>query len=140
MIAVALINSGLDYWNSLLSGISNHLFDRLQVIQNAAAKVVTSSTHRTHTAPLLQSLHWLPVRSRVSHKMGQIVYKLRAHSQPTYLSELISDYTPSRSLRSTSHGLLTVPRFLRICRREPFVPVPHLCGIICLCVLNQLKI
>ncbi|KAI0236836.1 hypothetical protein LSAT2_012605, partial [Lamellibrachia satsuma] len=30
---------------------------------------------------------------------------------PTYLPSLVTPYTPTRSLRSTEQGLLTVPRY-----------------------------
>ena len=63
--ARALILSRLDFANSLPAGIPARLMNRLQVVQNNAARLVTRTPSRAHIAPVLQDLHWLPVRQRV---------------------------------------------------------------------------
>ena len=40
----AFVSSRLDYCNSVLAGVSGQLLRRLQVIQNAAARLVTGVT------------------------------------------------------------------------------------------------
>ncbi len=61
---------------------------------------------RDHITPVLESLHWLPVSFRVDLKM----LMLNLHGlAPQYLSELLIPYTPTRDLRSSETGLLTVP-------------------------------
>ena len=44
----AFISCRLDYCNSLLYGISNWLLERLQSVQNAAARLVTGARRRDH--------------------------------------------------------------------------------------------
>ena len=58
----AFITSRLDYCNSVFAGVSGQLLHRLQVIQNAAARLVTGATKYERMTPVLRSLHWLPVR------------------------------------------------------------------------------
>ena len=57
----ALVTSHLDYCNSLLYGIPQYQFNRLQRILNAAARVVCQVPRFEHITPSLKKLHWLPV-------------------------------------------------------------------------------
>ncbi len=104
-----LFTSRLDYCNSLLSGCSNKSLRTLQIIQNAAARVLTGTKIRDHISPILASLHWLPVKSRIEFKILLLTYKALHGQAPSYLKELIEPYYPSRTLRSQNAGLLVVP-------------------------------
>lgn len=59
------ISSRLDYCYSLYVGISHAAMSRLQLVQNAAARLLTGAKKRNHITPILRSLHWLPVHYRV---------------------------------------------------------------------------
>ena len=61
----AFITSNLDYCNSLFYGMLQHLIDRLQRIQNAAARVVLLIPRFDHIRTALFDLHWLPVKQRI---------------------------------------------------------------------------
>ena len=50
--------------------MTNENFYRLQLIQNHVARVVKKSHKRSSATELLKSLHWLPVKQRVSYKMA----------------------------------------------------------------------
>ncbi|XP_037607481.1 uncharacterized protein LOC119477468 [Sebastes umbrosus] len=106
----AFVTSRLDYCNSLLSGSSNKSLKTLQLIQNAAARVLTRTRKRDHITPALVSLHWLPVKSRIEFKIVLLTYKVLNGKAPSYLKELIVPYYPTRALRSQNAGLLEVPR------------------------------
>uniref|UniRef100_A0AAQ5ZSU8 Reverse transcriptase domain-containing protein n=1 Tax=Amphiprion ocellaris TaxID=80972 RepID=A0AAQ5ZSU8_AMPOC len=106
----AFVTSRLDYCNSLLSGCPNSSLKHLQLIQNAAARVLTGVSKRDHISPILVSLHWLPVKSRIEFKILLLTYKALNNQSPSYLKDLIVPYYPSRTLRSQTAGLLVVPR------------------------------
>jgi hypothetical protein len=55
----AFITSKLDNSNSLLHGLPKFLFDRLQNVQNSAARIITGSRKYDHITPVLKQLHWL---------------------------------------------------------------------------------
>lgn len=63
-----------------------------------------------HIIPILINLHWLPVQSFINLKTG-LTYKALHNLAPNYLSNLLSVYASSRSLRSSSTGLLVTPSF-----------------------------
>ncbi|KAK0156352.1 hypothetical protein N1851_000349 [Merluccius polli] len=65
----ALITSCLDYCNNVLSGVPSKALDRLQYVQNSAARVVTRTKPWQHITPSLIQLHWLLVKSRISYKI-----------------------------------------------------------------------
>ena len=109
MIATSIISSRLDYCNSLLAGISDFNLQRLQRLQNRAAKIVTNSW-RTPTESLLHQLHWLPVSNRIDFKIATLTFKTLTTQQPSYLHDLLTPYSSNRSLRSSGQHLLTVPR------------------------------
>ena len=98
----AFVLSKLDYCNSLLSGSPKHLLDKLQKVQNSAARLVFKALKHKHIKPLLQKLHWLPVVSRIQYKVATLCYNSFTESYPVYLSELLTVYRPSRQLRSIS--------------------------------------
>jgi len=109
----AFISSRLDYCNSLLAGISSQLLQKLQVVQNAAARLVTGARKCEHMTPVLRSLHWLPIRQRITFKTAVLAYKCQHGAAPQYLQsycESTSTCTGRRHLRSAQTRLLVVPR------------------------------
>ena len=58
----AFITSKLDYYNSLLSGIRQDHINKLQLVQNSVARLLTVIKKHEH----LRSLHWLPFPERIN--------------------------------------------------------------------------
>ena len=99
----------IDYCNSLLYDISYHHINRLQRIQNIAARIVTNTRKYHHIASILQKLHWLPIGQRIHLKNSLTTYKSINDMAPEYLCELVSIRKSSRKLRSSGQILLQVP-------------------------------
>ena len=74
-----------------------------------AARIVTNTRKHDHITPILQTLHWLPVRQHNHFKMLLITYKSINDMAPEYLCELVSIRKSSRKLTSSSQILLQVP-------------------------------
>ncbi len=60
----------------IIVGISQSLVNRLQLVQNAAARLLTGRRKRYRITPILASLHWLPVRYRIDFKALVIFFKI----------------------------------------------------------------
>uniref|UniRef100_A0A667Z0D5 Reverse transcriptase domain-containing protein n=1 Tax=Myripristis murdjan TaxID=586833 RepID=A0A667Z0D5_9TELE len=106
----ALVSARLDYCNVLFSGLPRASTKSLQMVQNAAARVLTRTRKFDHITPILASLHWLPVHIRSDFKVLLLTYKILNGFAPSYLSDLLKPYIPSRALRSQNAGLLCLPR------------------------------
>jgi len=78
-------------------------------VQNTAAGLITGIKQYDHIKPALRELHWLPVESRIIFKLLLITFKIIHGLCPAYLSSLLQQYHPQRSLRSSSKFLFTVP-------------------------------
>ncbi|KAK3510028.1 hypothetical protein QTP70_026003, partial [Hemibagrus guttatus] len=112
VLVQSLVISRLDYCNSILAGLPLNAIRLLQMIQNAAARLVFNLSKFSHTTPLLRSLHWLPVAARIRFKTLMLAYKAKNGPAPSYLKALVTPRTVPRSLRSTSTARL-VPPYLR---------------------------
>uniref|UniRef100_A0A8C1PDB8 Reverse transcriptase domain-containing protein n=1 Tax=Cyprinus carpio TaxID=7962 RepID=A0A8C1PDB8_CYPCA len=75
MLIHAFMTSRLDYCNALLAGSSARLVNKLQLVQNAAARVLTRTRKYDHISPVLSTLHWLPIKHRIDFKILLITYK-----------------------------------------------------------------
>ena len=110
----SLVLSKLDYCNSLFYGTSKKILQKLQRVQNTAAKIVFGAKKYDHVSPLLKKLHWLPVTSRIEFKIASICYKFFTDTHfPKYLSELLHVYEPKRTLRSSNDIRLLLPKSTR---------------------------
>ncbi len=109
LLVQALVISRLDYCNALLAGLPSNTIKPLQMIQNAAARLVFNEPKRAHVTPLFVSLHWLPFAARIQFKTLMLAYRTTTGSAPTYFHSLLQIYIPSRSLRSASERRLVVP-------------------------------
>jgi len=78
--------------------------------QPGQSRLVCQIRGRTDARPLLHSLHWLPVRQRVTYKLAVLTHKVRTTVIPTYLIDLVQTHAPSRALRSSDAPTLVVPR------------------------------
>ena len=107
---ISLVTSRFDYCNGLLCGIPEELIRKLQRVQNNAARVITLTEKHDHITPVLKELHWLPVRRRIEFKILLLANKCLHGTTPSYLRELLKEYVPPRTLRSTSKNLLCEPR------------------------------
>ncbi|XP_071478654.1 uncharacterized protein [Diadema antillarum] len=106
----AFVTSKLDSCNTLLWNLPETEIKRLQRVQNIAVRIVIKARKHQHITPLLSSL-WLPIHLRVQFKILLLVVKSLNGSTPSYISELIKDYAPTRNLRSTHLNLLQTPMF-----------------------------
>ena len=89
-----------------------HLLDRLQKVQNNAARLIYRSSKFNHVTPLPLSYTGSQLKKRIDFKFTFLCFKSLNGSAPTYLSDLLHLYTPSRQLCSSAD--------IRVFRISPF--------------------
>ena len=65
----AFVTSKLDHCNSLLYNVPKNVIKKLQLVQNAATRLITRSKKCDHFTPILFDLYWLPVSERIQFKI-----------------------------------------------------------------------
>ena len=106
----AFITSKLDINNALLYGLPDYLLKKLQLLQNAAARMIVKAPKHCHITPVLCDLHWLPVRMRIQYKILLTVFKALNGLAPAYLEQLlVKRNNSSRSTRLNNNNMLVVP-------------------------------
>ena len=68
-LVYAVISSRLDYCNSLYVNNGKGNLNKLQKLQNSAAKLILSRRRRDSAAEALRELHWLNVETRITFKI-----------------------------------------------------------------------
>ena len=109
-LVCSLVTSRLDYGNALLFGVNTNVLQKLQRVQNTAARLITRRKKYDHITPALIELHWLPVNFRCQYKLLVYFSKALDGTAPIYLQELLTLYIPTRSLRSENTNRLQVPK------------------------------
>ena len=104
----------VDYCNALFTGLPFQSLGRLQLIQNAAARLFGGLRKYDYVTSTMKSeLHWLRILERISFKLSTLVYKALHGKGPAYLKELcipVSDNFHLSSHRSADRGDPLVPR------------------------------
>ena len=72
----AVISSRLDYCNSLFMNINKEHLNKLQKVQNSAARLILGRRRRDSASLALKELHWLNVESRIVFKVILLVFKV----------------------------------------------------------------
>ena len=101
------IAGAIYYCNSLLYGLQTIHINKLQRVQNAAARLVTNTCRVCHITPILEDLHWLPIKYRIEFKIVLLIFTCLYGLAPQYLVDLIAVAAKSRyNLRSRNATLL----------------------------------
>ena len=87
-LAVSFILSRLGYCNSLLTGLPDNKLNRLQCIQNHAARIVLRKPRHVSATSLLRTLHWLPVKARIQYKIACLCFQCLSLTTPCHLTFL----------------------------------------------------
>ena len=102
----SLITSCLDYNNAVLTGLPDCVLNKLQVVQNNAARLIYKENRSAHAKILLEKLHWLPIKYRIQYKINLLTYKSLNGLAPDYLLDLLNYERHSRVTRLAHLHLL----------------------------------
>ena len=133
----SLVMSQLDYCNSLLNRVPGYKLKRIQRMQNIAAKIMSRCPYRDHITPVLESLHWQPVKYHILFKL-LLTYKCLNGLGPGYLSCLVMPRKHWYELRPQHQVSYKFRRFdLSLMGKGALVSLLPQNGINYLLMLNQ---
>ena len=113
--AYALVLSRIDYCNSLYANSPSSMLQPMQVIINAAARIV-SGRSKFHSVKdyVRDNLHWLPIQQRIKFKLCILVFKALHGMAPPYISDMCVKLELTKNyprLRSVNNCDIFVPRY-----------------------------
>ena len=109
---------------------SSSSMDRLQSVQNAAARSIFRARRYDHMRPLLSSLHWLRVPERISFRLAVLVYHCLHDSAPAG----VSSSARLRPRRTSAAALVYYVSARRSTHRACYHRRPSLPGCCCICL------
>ena len=115
----ALILPHFDYCSSVWDELNVTLSDKLQKLQNRAARVITRSSYDTSTSFPLKRLHWDDLSTRRKKLKATLMFKTIKGLSPLYLQNLFSIRSTSYNLRD-SEIKLGLPKPRTNCRKRSF--------------------
>ena len=110
LLVHSVVSSRLDYCNSLLYGVNKSVINKLQKVQNAAARLIARRRKHDHISDVLDKLHWLRVEARIIFKLLVFIYKCLNEMAPKCLVQLIDVKVNSRCLLVLKHYQSTYAR------------------------------
>ncbi len=95
MTAHAFVTLTLDYGNSLLNGLPYTKLRKLQMVQNASARVLIPAKKydRISMTSFRKNLHLLPIKARIDLKILVLAWKAYNGIGHKYLSDLLDKNT-----------------------------------------------
>ena len=84
--------------------ISKFLQNKLQSVQNNAARVIAMNRKSDQIEHIRKELHWLPIEFWIKYKTLLLTFKCLNNLAPPYLQDLLETDEPWRNLRSTDRG------------------------------------
>ena len=94
----SFISSKIDNCNIIFYNLPKYQIQKIQRIQNSAARLLSGTSRYSRITPILKELHWLPVESRIKYKIILTTFKCLHGSAPKYLSNTLIKSNNSNSL------------------------------------------
>ena len=98
--------SRIDYCSSLLFGSAHDVTSHLQRTQKSAARVILRLPKSSSITTHLKSLHWLPVKVRITYKIACLCYLCDSSTAPSYVTDILhKNPSHTRITRSSSYNM-----------------------------------
>lgn len=108
----SLIQPNFDYCDLVWSNLNKGQTDRLQKLQNRAARIITFQGYDVRSADLLERLKWDKLEVRRKKRMGLMMHDIVNNKCPLYLSNLFAseeDVYKSK-LRNNNMKIKLIPK------------------------------
>ena len=87
-ICNAIVLSHFDYCSMVWDNCADYQLEKLQKLQNRAARVITSKSYEVRSEDVLKELNWHPLRQRYQINKLILMHKAKNNTLPTSLTEM----------------------------------------------------
>jgi len=101
----ALVQPLFDYCDLVWGNLNKGLADRLQKLQNRAARIITFQGYDARSADILQQLEWDRLDVRREKRLSYMIYDVHNEVSPPYLRDLFSKSTAAKNYKSKSRNI-----------------------------------
>ena len=111
LIYKSLILPHFDYCSAVWGNIGVGLSQKLEKLQNRAARIITGSDWDVRSVQILRELNWMSLGDRRTNQLKTLIFKTVNEQVPEYLSKKFSKANDihSHNLRGSEHNLF-IPR------------------------------
>ena len=117
----ALVFSKLYYCCNVWSNTSEHNLNRIQSVQNFAARIVSGSKKYDHISPILKDLRWLPVRQQLYFRHAIMAFKCMTGCAPDSLFSKYVQRTTITKRTMRNSQMLNIPLYWQPQVKEPSI-------------------
>jgi hypothetical protein len=127
----AIVLSHFDYCSLVWGNCCEYLIDKLQKLQNRAARIITGSTYDVSSENVLKELNWQPLKNRYKNNKTSFLHKLRNDALPSSLTNMFKIANNDRyNLRSNDKTIHLKSRKQTLWKRA-LVTLLHHFGTAC---------
>ena len=110
-IYYAIVEPHFSYCSVVWDSIDKTLTDKLQKLQNRAARIITSAPYTRHTSDVLSDLKWSTLAHKRKYQKAILKHKIVNGHTPTYLTDMFKKQfgTTVYNLRS-SYCNIQIPK------------------------------
>jgi hypothetical protein len=111
LIINSLIFSKMCYCSAVWSNTSQRNIEKLQAVQNFAARIVTGTRKYDHVTHVLQQLDWLPVKYMLKLREAIFAFKCLKGLAPSYLREKVHVRSDVHDVNTRQKNILEIPMY-----------------------------
>jgi hypothetical protein len=109
----SLISPHIDYCSSILFSATNEQFGKLQKLQNKIMRLIIGCNRYTRINDMLSTLGWLNVKQRVYFNTLVLIFKMKNHMLPNYLSEKLSYVRDMHDHNTRTRNNFVLPNYTK---------------------------
>ena len=107
----SLVFSKLYYCSNVWSSTTKKNIEKLQKVQNFAARIITGTQKYEHITPILKQLNWLPVPDMLKYFVGVLTFKCLNGLAPDYLNSYFQERLSLHDRNTRNKQKLNIPAY-----------------------------